>query len=347
MGGALACALAAGPPRDRRAGRHQPGGSPERPAIAIEGMVAGGDGGHGRHRQRHRRSRRPRWRTTRRRCGRCSSMVGRPASSRRAWATIACPALIITSRQDHVVDPANSDILAGRGDRTGRTDLARAELPRRHPRLRQGRGRSGHGRVRRHGSATGSGEPRSLELRADLPEQRQHVVGGVGACGRRARRGAGAAGHSTGTSRSARRAPTTPASGGRCRRRCPRTARCRRASGTPVERRPAPRRRPTACSVHMPPPGASSSASTSVAPAATGPPDDLAERARGRRCARTELVVEHVERRSPPPWSPWATRHALVAGAEVELDAVNVTDRNQISCTDRHRSSVGVPAHDA
>ena len=56
---------------------------------------------------------------------------------------ITCPSLIITSRQDHVVPPENSDDAGRRRARPGRTHLARTELSRRDARLRQDRHRAG------------------------------------------------------------------------------------------------------------------------------------------------------------------------------------------------------------
>ena len=61
------------------------------------------------------------------------------------------PTLIITSRQDHVVNPEDSDVLADEHLRPGRAPVAREELPRRHPRLRPGRARGGRRRLRPEG----------------------------------------------------------------------------------------------------------------------------------------------------------------------------------------------------
>ena len=53
-------------------------------------------------------------RTTPRLCARCSASPTPPPSTVDDLAKITCPVLLLTSPQDHVVDPANSDILAER-----------------------------------------------------------------------------------------------------------------------------------------------------------------------------------------------------------------------------------------
>ena len=67
-----------------------------------------------------------------------SLVDGRPG---RAAATdlaeITCPLLLLTSPQDHVVDPANADFLAARYGGPVERVPPRAQLPRRHARLRQ------------------------------------------------------------------------------------------------------------------------------------------------------------------------------------------------------------------
>ena len=71
-----------------------------------------------------------------RRCCRCWST----ASSRSATSTptMRMPLLLMTSPQDHVVEPAQGDFLAEHYGGPRRAHHARAQLPRRHAGLRQG-----------------------------------------------------------------------------------------------------------------------------------------------------------------------------------------------------------------
>ena len=62
--------------------------------------------------------------------------------------SVTCPVLVFTSLQDHVVDPKSSELLVARGEGPGRAGGSGAQLPRGDPRLRQGRDRGAHGRVR-------------------------------------------------------------------------------------------------------------------------------------------------------------------------------------------------------
>ena len=65
------------------------------------------------------------------------------------------PLLLFTSRQDHVVDPGQSEHLAAHVRRRGRPSLARTQLPRRHPGLRPARHHRRRGRVRPVHTAVG------------------------------------------------------------------------------------------------------------------------------------------------------------------------------------------------
>ena len=78
------------------------------------------------------------------------TMVEAAGEFQERFGRVTCPVLIITSVQDHVVDPVNSDVLATRS-RAGGAPPARTQLPRGDTRLRQGPDRVGHGRVRPQG----------------------------------------------------------------------------------------------------------------------------------------------------------------------------------------------------
>ena len=76
-------------------------------------------------------------------------MAGKDVRAR--LSDITQPTLIITSRQDHVVNPDGLRRAGRQHRRSRRAALAGEELPRRHPRLRQGRARSRRPRVRQEG----------------------------------------------------------------------------------------------------------------------------------------------------------------------------------------------------
>ena len=65
--------------------------------------------------------------------------------------SITCPVLVMTSPQDHVVPPVSSDHIAVCGGRPRGAGDARAQLPRGHPRLRQGPHHRADPGVRRQG----------------------------------------------------------------------------------------------------------------------------------------------------------------------------------------------------
>ena len=139
------------------------------------------------------------------------------------------------------------------------------------------------------GSSTASGRPTfldggSLEGCAHLPDDVHEVPRGVGRVGPRH------VGHRAQRAGVGERAeplvdlPAAPASGGRCRRRSPRTAPCRRASGTARPARSARRRRRGATGPtnrHRP---------RSARPSPPTPP--AASRPR-TPCARAPAVVVH------------------------------------------------------
>ena len=54
------------------------------------------------------------------------------------YGELTMPLLLYTSRQDHVVEPAQSEYLAQTYGGAGRPSLARPQLPRRDPGLRPG-----------------------------------------------------------------------------------------------------------------------------------------------------------------------------------------------------------------
>ena len=75
------------------------------------------------------------------------------ASLSERYSEITCPLLLLTSPQDHVVEPANGDFLAETFGGPVERDQPRAQLPRRHARLRQGRDLRGCGGVRPQGDS--------------------------------------------------------------------------------------------------------------------------------------------------------------------------------------------------
>ena len=94
-------------------------------------------------------------------------------------AEIQLPTLIITSRQDHVVNPEDSRRAGRELGGPGGAHLAGEELPRRHARLRPGRGRGGHRRLRpaghrrlSTGSATARVSPRRASRASGASRQR-------------------------------------------------------------------------------------------------------------------------------------------------------------------------------
>ena len=94
--------------------------------------------------QRRGRARRPRGGL--RRSGRSSPCCrcSRPRTTCcRRLAAVTCPVLIVTSRQDHVVPPVSSDLLAAAVVGPGRAAVPRAQLPPGHPRRGARRGRGG------------------------------------------------------------------------------------------------------------------------------------------------------------------------------------------------------------
>ena len=152
MGGALTAALAEGHPE--LAGIvliNTPAAVPDEMAAAVEEMMAGGmevmdsiggdiadpDADEASYGETPLRP--------------LLTMIMAGKDVRERLAEITQPTLIITSRQDHVVNPDDSDVLAEQHQRPGRATLAREELPRRHPRLRQGRARSRRPRLRGEG----------------------------------------------------------------------------------------------------------------------------------------------------------------------------------------------------
>ena len=140
------------PPRDRRRRVHQPVHRPAPTRTCSAALrswpTAGADPG-ARHRLRHRRPRIARAGLRRDAAARPAvAHRGRPTSCTARLGDIRCPILVFTSPQDHVVPPASSDMLAAEAGRTRRAGHARAQLPRGHPRLRQGRDRAANRRVR-------------------------------------------------------------------------------------------------------------------------------------------------------------------------------------------------------
>ena len=152
MGGALTAALAEGHPE--LAGIvliNTPAAVPDEMAAAVEEMMAGGmevmdsiggdiadpDADEASYGETPLRP--------------LLTMIMAGKDVRERLSEITQPTLIITSRQDHVVNPEDSDVLADEHHRPGRAPLAREELPRRHPRLRQGRARGRRPRLRPEG----------------------------------------------------------------------------------------------------------------------------------------------------------------------------------------------------
>ena len=139
--------------------------------------------------------------------------------------------------------------------------------------------------------------------------------------------------------RTARRSPTTRASGGRSPRRCPRTAPSRTASG----------RRAAAARVAVDGEGELPLLLTGRAQIRDDLLHAIRHRAardlnipRARCCARR--TARRRARRARIPRPGRRARRASPASVERCSSCTRmVTDRNQSSCTDRQRSSVGVP----
>ena len=124
--------------------------------------------------------------------------------------SVTCPVLLFTSPQDHVVDPVSSRALVATGQGPGRAGHPRAQLPRGHAGLRQGRDRGAHGGVR----STGVLPPRRRERRGRRPGTLQpggrHARGQPGPA--RPERRRGRALHRAAAHRARRTRPTWPRS---------------------------------------------------------------------------------------------------------------------------------------
>ena len=144
-------------------------------ATSSQALARPGQGDRSRHRVRHRRPRRRRAGLRRHAAAAAADAVRRRrrASGRpRAGSPARCSCC--TSPQDHVVPPSNSDHLADAVSRPGRAGHARAQLPRRHPRLRQGPHRgaqSSSSRRRSSPAETGRAAARPSYACAAVPER--------------------------------------------------------------------------------------------------------------------------------------------------------------------------------
>ena len=96
----------------------------------------------------------------------------------RRYGEITCPLLLLTSPQDHVVEPAQRRLPGRDARRPGRADQPRAQLPRRHARLRQGPDLRGRGRLRPQGDGLSvAGAPCSTAVaRPPSPARRAGTI---------------------------------------------------------------------------------------------------------------------------------------------------------------------------
>ena len=184
--------------------------------------------------------------------------------------------------------------------------------------LRLGRDRMTSGNVPEgppHSTRTGHSYRRA-ELAEHADEVHRRVRGGL------ARR-VGDRGERAGVRERAEALVEVPAhrrARGRCRRRCPRTARCRTASADPGA---WPATSPSTDERHVPPPVArrgEPQRRPRATPSGIGPPRRRESCGRGRRCARSTSSPSSTYSDVARALVAVGDEHALVAGAVVELD---------------------------